>query len=704
MSCKYPFTKQLSSDDCGASCVSMLLQKLCKLKISIGEIKYIIHTNENGSSFLGIKEGLKKLGVSGEVAEAVYSREALSELTEFPLLTQINIKGERHFIVLYGRKNNKLIIGDPLKTKVTYISVDKFFSQWIPHIFFVTDICKTPLYEFYMSHKEDNVIKKALASQKYKIIISWILSVFTYFAGLISTLMFSLYFDTIIPMKMVSGILMVTMVFTAVAVVQFILNFIYSKISLKVNNSVDLKLTDYLTESVFKKNHIVLESFKNGELITRMRSVSQIRAHYIYLLQTLPIDILTIILTFLILITTNVTLSLLVFIPILIFILQVYLSHEKMRQKSIDLYNQDEKVNVALVNSISNLETIKNYSASDFYQNQMISKLANLQKVSESFSVFTMLQSNIKNVVLSLFTLFTFAIGAYFVIDGKLANGILLAFNSLSIQVVNPFMKIANMQVTYEQGKIAQLRYDDVLKTQAYRMQGEQQLSKINNIEVKDLSFRYAEGSNILQEVFWKAQAGTSTAIIGDSGSGKTTFAKLLANYYETASGVINYNGTDIREYDGEEIRKKVLYVGQNADVFSDTILNNILLGRDIPVSVIKEKAEKIGFDKIIAMLPLGYDTVIGENGLRLSMGQLQLLNILRATLTGYDVIIFDEVTNGLDRHIRSQVKKYLFDYGSIKIFITHDMNFAYSCDYVYRIENKQMRQKFTDTDKNMDL
>ena len=110
-------------------------------------------------------------------------------------------------------------------------------------------------------------------------------------------------------------------------------------------------------------------------------------------------------------------------------------------------------------------------------------------------------------------------------------------------------------------------------------------------------------------------------------------------------------------------------------------------MGRTIPQDVVISKAKKIGFDSIVDELPNGYETIIGNNGVKLSMGQMQLLNILRVTLIEYQVVIFDEITNGLDSNYRNKVVNYFTDYGNINIFITHDFEFASSCDFVYDLE-----------------
>ena len=502
-----------------------------------------------------------------------------------------------------------------------------------------------------------------------------------------------MFFDAIMPLKLPAVIPLITMIFTVILVFQILLNFLYTKLSVTLNNQIDLKLSSNILNNVFSKRNAVIENLKEGELITRLRGVSQIREKYLYWILRFPVDVLMMLMTFIILFDQNSTMTLLVFIPMLLSVMVVYLSKDRLRDKSLALYNDDEKFNVLIIHVISSLETIKSFSVLDHYKNLLVEKLQKLKTENKKFLMYATILSGIKNTILSIFSLFVFAIGAYYVISGKLGSGTLLMFNSLSMQILNPFMAIANMQTTYEQGKIAELKCEDLLQTEYYRESGKEKLEVITRFAVKNLNFEYQVDFPVLIDVNAEFMINKSYAIIGASGSGKTTFAKILANYYCPTSGNVEVNGISMETYDAEDIQKNIIYIQQNVEVFSASILENILMGRNIPIEIVNRKAKEIGFDTIIDALPLGYDTIIGESGLRLSMGQTQLLNILRATLEEYQVIIFDEVTNGLDRNYRGIVKNYLANYGNIKIFITHDMEFAKSCDCVLKIANGSLEK-----------
>lgn len=690
---KYPFKMQLSEDDCGAACVSMMIAQSCDIDIAIGVVKHIIKNTENGSTFLGIKKGLEKLNIYGEVAELKKEKEDLYEMKDHIMLTQISRNNKIHYVLIYKVKPNHLIIADPDKKGLEKIEIDKFIKDWIPYIYYINSITTLDTVKKYEKRKEDSIrISKAFWDNKWKILGSWIMSFIITVLTIMSTFSLTFFFDAIIPFKLISLIPYIALLFLIILLFQTILSFLATKVSIRLNNKIDLKVTDEILKSVFNKEYDILEQYKEGEIITRLQNVSQIREKYIYWIIRFPIDILMMIITFELLLQQNSTMTLLLFIPILFSIVIVYITHTTLREKSLMLFNKGEKYNTLVLHIINSLETIKALSVTKHYKKIMVEKLQELKTENEKFLLYATILSSIKGSVLSIFSLLLLAIGAYYVITGRLGSGTLLMFNSLSMQVLNPFMSIANLQSIYEQGKIAELKCEDLLQTKKILEYGSKKIELIKKIEVTNLNFEYQPGIPILSNVNIRLYEKKSYSITGLSGAGKTTFAKLLASYYAPTSGELTINGAPYSEYDLEQIHKNILYVPQDVEIFPTNIMDNIIMGRSIAKETVIEKSKKLGFDAIIQTFPRGYETMVGENGVNLSMGQKQLLNILRSTLTEFQVVIFDEITNGLDLGWREKVKEYIRNYGNIKIFITHDLEFANACDFRYELEGKKFK------------
>lgn len=693
---KYSFIKQLEPIDCGPACISMIMNYNYNIDLSLGRLKKLVFTNSSGSSFLGLKTGLLNLGIESTVYECKQDIDVFNEIS-LPCITQIAGDTMNHFIVVYKRKGNKLIVGDPSKNGITILKAEKFLKEWMPIILEFNDIVDRKHIENLKEKKEKINLFKDLNVSRNLIICSWILSILTYLLGLYLARMYTVYFDLIIPNKYIAIISDITILYLCVVVSQLILNYFNSVINMKLNNRIDRKLVNRLVDSYFNKSFYHIESYKSGELITRFSNVSNIRSRMIFFVQTLPLDLLTMVITFFILLKTNVYLSMLIIIPVIIFSLMLYLSKDKIENLSYKLFEKSETLNINLIESADNIETIKNYNLTIFAKDKLVNILDDVIKVSEKFFSYDTLQTQLKNSVISIFNVLIFSLGAYLIINDNIASGILLMFNSLAMNIFNPFLNLTTLQATLEQGKVAKLRYEDMITTIDDKYFGEKELEFIQKIKLENINFSYGLNDKTLKNINLEIEQGENIALIGNSGSGKSTLAKILSQYYIVEEGSFKINNVDMTEFSEYSLKQNIMYSPQYVELFTESILNNIILDRDISLKEIENIANIIGFDSVVDSLKEGYQTMLGKNGVSLSMGQMQLLNILRTTVKQYDLVIFDEITNGLDILLKEKVKKYLLNYGKIKIFITHDIDFAKSCDKIYAIKEGRISKNIKD-------
>lgn len=680
---KYVFVKQLDSYDCGPACVSMLLQYTFKIKFSISELKQILNVNSNGATFLDIKTGLNNIGIKCDVLECEKNINFFEEV-KYPFLTQISFDSNTHFIVIYGKRKNNLIVGDPSKNKISLLKINDFFKLWEPYILKISkDIDNNKLNQYKDNFKKFNVFKELL-NVKWLIITSWIISIINYIVSIYLIGMYSVYFDTIIPNKLIGFIASMFFVYITVVLLQLLIKYIDTKINIKINNKIDKSLIENLINNFFSKEFLILESYQSGEIITRFSNINKIRTRLVYIIQTIPLNLIIALTTLIIMLKSNFNLSLLIFIPIILFILFIVFSHDKIENLSYELFEDSEKLNIKLIESITNIETIKNYLCTKVTESNIKNLLDNLLNTSEKLFSFENIQTNLKNSLISIFNIAIFSFGSYLIINDNIASGVLLMFNSFAMNVFNPFLNITNLYSTLEQGKVAQLRYEDIVNTRIKNNYDKKSIKSIDSIELKNISFSYGINKEVLKDINLKLEKNTNVAIIGKSGSGKSTLAKLIAKYYEPTNGEIYVNKEDFNIF---KIKDKILYSPQDIQIFSDTILNNIIMNRNNNIDDVNKIANKIGFNNVINEFNEGYNTRIGANGVKLSMGQAQLLNIIRSTLTDRELIIFDEVTNGIDLILKKNIKKYLLEYGNIKIFITHDLDLAMSCDKIHVIK-----------------
>ena len=207
-----------------------------------------------------------------------------------------------------------------------------------------------------------------------------------------------------------------------------------------------------------------------------------------------------------------------------------------------------------------------------------------------------------------------------------------------------------------------------------------------NNINFNNVSFRYPKTNRyILKNFNFKIKSNIKTAIIGQSGLGKTTIMKLLINMYYPESGTITIDGKDIKNIPVNKLRSNIIYVNQKTGLFNDTVINNIKYGNNTSYDEIISYIKKYKFDTIYAGLTNGVDNVVGVNGGNLSLGMQKITLLLRGIFKKSKVIIFDEPLAGLDKNTRIKVMKLINDISSNKtiIVITHDVEILPHMDAV---------------------
>ena len=292
--------------------------------------------------------------------------------------------------------------------------------------------------------------------------------------------------------------------------------------------------------------------------------------------------------------------------------------------------------------------------------------------------------------------------GGYRSMSGELEVGAFFSFLTALMLAYQPVRQLAGINIALNEGFSAATRIYKILDEQVLikNLQNANQLKiKDGNIEFHNVSMNYGNGPIVLQNINLKVQGKSKVALVGSSGGGKSTILNLIPRFYDPISGYISIDDQRINELTLESLRNEIALVSQDIILFDDTIKNNITFGNNSATDKqIENACIKANCHKFILEMQNGYDTVVGENGVKLSGGQKQRISIARAILKKSSIILLDEATSALDTESEKIVQEAMNNLSENKTTLTiaHRLSTIKSSDLIYVIDKGKIVEKGT--------
>ncbi|MCF0195678.1 MAG: peptidase domain-containing ABC transporter [Bacteroidaceae bacterium] len=689
---RFPHYKQHDASDCGPTSLRMIA-KHYGVDYSVEMLRRHCHISRRGVNMLGISEAAEHIGFETAGVKMTFGQ--LAEEGVFPCILHWN---QNHFVVCYGidrRRDGgyRIHISDPASQRLTYTK-EEFEQCWIgSHTLAELKVGSHTLAELKDGGKEGNGVALMLVpgdefgkvEDEYKRNRRSMLSFARYFTpyrSMIVQLLLAMLVGSVIQMVLpflsqamvdqgINGrnLSIITLILFAqlgLFVATLSIDYIRSWIMLHMNSRIDISL---IADFLIKLTAMPLQFFDSrmtGDILQRVGDHGRIKGFLLGNSMRIVFSIVNFVVYLAILAYYNIVVMGIFLAGNTLYVIWISFFMRYRRELDLKRFNVSAQEQSKMIQLVQGMQDIKlnNCERQKRWEWERIQvklfqiglKGLRIGQIQQSGSVFFTQTTHI----------LIYYIAAKSVVDGSMTLGMMMSLTYIIGQVSAPIGEFIGFAQSFQDAKISLERLNEIHSQDDEETGIENKLAtlpKERSVEIKDLSFSYngSEHEFALKNITLSIPAHKVTAVVGESGCGKTTLIKLLQGFYEPTHGTIMFGDTPLSSINPHTWRAATGSVMQDSFIFSDTIAGNIAVNTDeADMRRIKEAARLARIDDFVESLPLGYDTIIGMEGKGVSQGQRQRILIARAIYKNPEYIFLDEATNSLDASNEAKIMENL--------------------------------------------
>lgn len=744
---RYTYVRQHDTTDCAAACLAMVCLHY-KKEVTITRLRDMMGTDLKGTNLVGLQKAANELGFT--TAAVRVDRENFLSDFSLPCIAQvITDQGLAHFVVVFkkttikdegarrkhmlqdaetrkeeekkGKKHkckDYVIIGDP-GTELKKISLDEFYKNFTGVLLLLNPTSEFKGGKLGSRDGKDSKDGKDGKSGKYGMMKRYIdlllpqkklffyailSSVITTILGIASSMFNKILMDEVLPYGLNNLLVTLILVFSVVSITSTLIGFVRQWVLIHLSIKIDIPLMLGYFGHIFNLPMKFFATRKTGDITTRYSDADTIKSIFTSIALSLVMDISMAVITGIILFRMNAMLFSISLFMALVSILLVLVYKQPYKRINEESMAQSAALNSQMIESLRGIETVKCNANEQTELDNLEREYMKSLKISLRSSRISTTQGLISSFISTGFSMLTTYVGISQVLNGEMTLGGFMAFSTLSSYFTSPLSNLIGLQMQIQEASISMKRLTEIMDYPAENETAEgmeqSEMEKVEgDIEFKDVTFRYGNRAPALDHVSFTIPAGKKVALVGSSGSGKSTITKLLLKYYDPEDGEIDVNGVNLAEYSSHSVRRAIAYVPQNVELFSKTIYDNIRISRmDATLDEVKEAAKKADAHEFIRHLPLQYNTYLEEAGNGLSGGEKQRIALARAFLKDSNLYILDESTSNLDFATETLIFNMIYEQLADRsmLIVAHRLSTIRDCDLILVMDHGKIVERGT--------
>ncbi|MEH2355288.1 peptidase domain-containing ABC transporter [Nostoc sp.] len=692
---KYQVVTQHSEEDCGAACLASIA-KHYQRNFTLNHIREAVGTGQLGTTLLGLRRGAEALGFNARSVRA--SNEILDKMNQAPLPAIIHWRGY-HWVVLYGQKGKKYIVADPA-ANIRYVSKKELTEAWSDKVMLLLEPDAVRFY----AQPDDKIggfarfVRRVLPYGNI-LFEAFLCALIIGLLSLASPILLQILTDDVL----VRGD---TQLLAAVIIAVVVMNLVSSSLKLVQYNLIahfaqrlELGLILEFARTILRLPLTYYESRRSGEIVSRLQDIQQINQLISQAIISLPSQLLIAAVSLSFMLFYSWKLTLVGVIIAIVMSLSTIVFLPTLQQKIRSVLVLDAENQGVLVESFKGALTLKTTTAAPQFWEEFQNRFGRLANQTFRTVQIGIINGIFSSLVSSIGSISLIGFGSILVINKELSIGQLLAFNGMNGNFLAFISTALNFVDEFTRAKTATQRLTEVIDSTPEN-QGDikKPFTKIPNkadIICTNLNFHYPGRLELLQDFSLTIPGGKVISLIGTSGCGKSSLAKLIAGLYTPNSGNIRIGIYNLQDLALDCLRQQVVLVPQDAHFWSRSIIDNFRLGSPhVTFEQIVSACQIAEADDFISKLPEKYQTVLGEFGSNISGGQRQRLAIARAIINDPPVLILDESTAGLDPVSEVKVLNQLLLHrqGKTTILISHRPRVIARADWIVLLNQGKLQ------------